>query len=77
MSFIYQRKFKLNLNVAATGTAFEGLISLPKPKGVKHGWIKFMAYLTGNRFLIHPIAESKNSKDPILPACFAIHWNDF
>ena len=56
---------------AGTGTAFEGKVALPKPKGLKHGWVKYYAYLTGNKLLLHAVS----TKDDDLKACFASYRN--
>ena len=70
-----QKRVGLNsVNIqAGTGTAYEAIVSLPKPKGVKHGWSRHFGYLTGARFMIHPLA---NQKEQVLPACFASYSFD-
>lgn len=73
---LQQKRVGLNsVNIqAGTGTAYEAIVSLPKPKGVKHGWSRHFGYLTGTRFMIHPLANQKENQ--ILPACFASYCFD-
>ena len=40
-------------------------IFLPKPKGVKKGWIKHVGAISQNRFLVFPISEKRGITDKV------------
>ena len=66
---------KIGLNTLdihrATGTAYQGLLCIPKPQGVKRGWIKQFGVISGNRFLLFGLIEGKTQ----VVSCFASFWN--
>ena len=43
-------------------------IFLPKPKGVKKGWIKHVGAISQNRFLVFPISEKRGITDKVFLA---------
>merc|ERR1719223_1413594 len=45
----------------STGTAYEGRLWLPKPQGVKKGWLKCFGAITGNRFFVFIISEDRKA----------------
>lgn len=44
------------------GTVMSGYVSIPKPKGVKKGWQKHFAVITGNRLILFPLKDTKNQE---------------
>ena len=42
------------------GLAMRDHIFLPKPKGVKKGWIRHIGAISQNRFLVFPFSEKVN-----------------
>ncbi|CBY09743.1 unnamed protein product [Oikopleura dioica] len=44
------------------GTIMSGYVSIPKPKGVKKGWQKHFAVITGNRLILFPLKDTKNQE---------------
>lgn len=55
-----------------TGTAFQGKFWLPKPQGVKKGWLKFFGAISGNRFFLFSFLEGKT---PVI-SCHAVYCFD-
>ena len=53
------------LNFPFQGLAMRETIFLPKPKGVKKGWIKHVGAISQNRFLVFPISEKRGITDKV------------
>ena len=47
------------------GLAMRETIFLPKPKGVKKGWIKHVGAISQNRFLVFPFSEKRGLSDKV------------
>lgn len=53
-----------------TGTVNVGQVFIPKPKGVKRGWMKQFGAISGNRFFLFNISENKNQLISLIPSHF-------
>ena len=43
----------------AKGTAYHGIFWIPKPQGVKRGWVKQYGVISGNRLIMFGFVEGK------------------
>lgn len=58
----HQVGFEMIDIVRNQGTVMTGFVSIPKPKGVKKGWQKHFAVITGNRLILFPLKDTKNQE---------------
>ena len=56
--------------VQGSGTVHIGHVFIPKPKGVKKGWMKQFGAISGNRFYLFNISEGKNQLISLIPSFY-------
>jgi hypothetical protein len=63
---------KLGLNTLdihrGSGTAFQGVLNIPKPQGVRKGWVKQFGVISGNRFFMYGFGDQ--GRQPLV-SCLA------